>query len=141
MRQVALVIETSRGYDRDLLSAIFKYIRMHDESSVFLKRGDLWKRRPSWLKLWYGDGELPQVRGDDEVLGRLAIRESTATSRKHCDFAEALGLRGSIMSSMSVSPSFATMSYSFRSIPAASAIAIDMETMRYTGRIQHLHLE
>ncbi|MCR9293259.1 MAG: DNA-binding transcriptional regulator [bacterium] len=101
-RHVALIIETSSGYGRDLLSGIVRYMRMHDEWSVFLEQRDLWKQPPSWLNAWqghgvisrattpklveaiqkngvplvevtdrWGDGELPQVRSDDDAIGRM----------------------------------------------------------------------
>ena len=101
-RHVALIIETSSGYGRDLMSGIVKYMRMHDEWSVFLEQRDLWQQPPAWLSNWKGDGvisrattpklieaieknrvplvevtdrrgdgELPQVRSDDEAIGRL----------------------------------------------------------------------
>lgn len=101
-RHVALIIETSSAYGRDLMSGIVRYMRMHDEWSVFLEQRDLWKRPPAWLNAWRGDGiisrattpklvdaisrtgvplvevtdrrgdgELPQVRSDDEEIGRL----------------------------------------------------------------------
>lgn len=46
---VALIIETSSGYGRDLMSGIVRYMRMHDEWSVFLEQRDLWKKPPAWL--------------------------------------------------------------------------------------------
>ncbi|MCC9641808.1 DNA-binding transcriptional regulator [Rhodopirellula sp. JC740] len=101
-RHVALVVETSSGYGRDLMTGIVRYMRMHDEWSVFLEQRDLWKKPPSWLADWHGDGiisrattpklaqalhdngvplvevtdrrgdgNLPQVRSDDEAIGRI----------------------------------------------------------------------
>ncbi len=101
-RHVALIVETSSGYGRNLLSGIVRFMRMHDEWSVFLEQRDLWNRPPSWLHQWQGDGiisrattpwlteavkktgvplvevtdrkgdsEFPQVRSDDEAIGRL----------------------------------------------------------------------
>ncbi|HBE67406.1 MAG TPA: XylR family transcriptional regulator [Planctomycetaceae bacterium] len=97
------MIETSSAYGRDLMSGIVKYMRMHDEWSVFLEQRDLWKQPPAWLKDWQGDGiisrattpglieaigkngvplvevtdrrgdgDLPQVRSDDEAIGSMA---------------------------------------------------------------------
>lgn len=102
-KQVALIVETSSAYGRDLLSGIVRYMRMHDEWSVFLEQRDLWKQPPSWLNDWQGDGiisrattsglveaiertgvplvevtdrkgdlGLPQVRSDDQAIGRMA---------------------------------------------------------------------
>ena len=101
-RHVALIIETSSGYGRDLMSGIVKYMRMHDEWSVFVEQRNLWQKPPAWLIDWQGDGiisrattpqlveaitrngvplvevtdrlgdgDLPQVRSDDDAIGRL----------------------------------------------------------------------
>ncbi len=101
-KHVALVVETSSNYGRGLLSGIVRFMRLHDEWSVFLEQRDLWKKPPSWLNDWHGDGiisrattpklleaiartgvplvevtdrrgdvELPQVRSDDEAIGRI----------------------------------------------------------------------
>ena len=58
---VALIIETSSGYGRDLMSGIVRYVRMHDEWSVFLEQRDLWKKPPAWLSDWNGDGIISRV--------------------------------------------------------------------------------
>ena len=102
-KHVALIIETSSIYGRDLLSGIERYMRLHDQWSVFLEQRDLWKQPPGWLNDWRGDGiisrattpklleavkkngvplvevtdrrgevKLPQVRSDDNMIGRLA---------------------------------------------------------------------
>ena len=60
-RRVALIIETSSGYGRNLMSGIVKYMRMHDEWSVFLEQRDLWKQPPSWLSDWQGDGIISRA--------------------------------------------------------------------------------
>ena len=51
-RQVALIVETSSGYGRELMTGIVRYMRMHDEWSVFLEQRDLWKKPPAWLEDW-----------------------------------------------------------------------------------------
>lgn len=60
-RHVALLIETSSVYGRDLLSGIVSYMRMHDEWSVFLEQRDLTKKPPSWLSGWQGDGIISRA--------------------------------------------------------------------------------
>lgn len=60
-RHVALIIETSSIYGRDLLSGIVRFMRMHDEWSVFLEQRDLWKQPPSWLNDWQGDGIISRA--------------------------------------------------------------------------------
>ena len=60
-RHVALIVETSTAYGRDLLSGIVRFMRMHDEWSVFLEQRDLWKQPPSWLIDWHGDGIISRA--------------------------------------------------------------------------------
>lgn len=60
-RHVALIIETSSIYGRDLLSGIVRYMRMHDQWSVFLEQRDLFKQPPTWLNNWQGDGIISRA--------------------------------------------------------------------------------
>ena len=60
-RRVVLIIETSSIYGRDLLAGIVRFMRMHDDWSVFLEQRDLWKQPPSWLNHWNGDGIISRV--------------------------------------------------------------------------------
>lgn len=60
-RHVALIIETSSKYGRDLLAGIVRYMRMHDRWSVFLEQRDLFKQPPRWLNKWQGDGIISRA--------------------------------------------------------------------------------
>ena len=60
-RHVALIVETSSTYGRDLLSGIVRFMRMHDQWSVFLEQRDLWKQPPAWLNDWQGDGIISRA--------------------------------------------------------------------------------
>lgn len=60
-KQVALIVETSSTYGRDLLSGIVRFMRVHDEWSVFLEQRDLWKQPPTWLNDWHGDGIISRA--------------------------------------------------------------------------------
>lgn len=60
-RRVALIIETSSIYGRNLLEGIIRYMRTHDEWSVFLEQRDLLSEPPLWLKYWSGDGILSRA--------------------------------------------------------------------------------
>lgn len=60
-RRVALLIETSSAYGRDLLSGVLRFMRTHDEWSVFLEQRDLWKKPPGWLTDWQGDGIISRA--------------------------------------------------------------------------------
>ena len=60
-RHVALIIETSSGYGRELLTGVARFMRMHDDWSVFLEQRDLTKKPPSWLANWNGDGIISRA--------------------------------------------------------------------------------
>ncbi len=60
-RHVALIIETSSIYGRDLLAGIVRYMRMHDQWSVFLEQRDLFKQPPTWLNDWQGHGIISRA--------------------------------------------------------------------------------
>lgn len=66
-RHVALIIETSSSYGRDLLAGIVRFMRMHDEWSVFLEQRDLRKKPPAWLGKWNGDGIISRATTPDLV--------------------------------------------------------------------------
>lgn len=59
--KVALIVETSSVYGRDLLSGIVRHMRMHDQWSVFLEQRDLLLEPPQWLSTWKGDGIISRV--------------------------------------------------------------------------------
>lgn len=58
MRRVALLIETSRTYGRDLLRGVKRYAQEHGPWSLFVEVRDLETRPPVWLRNWDGDGIL-----------------------------------------------------------------------------------
>jgi LacI family transcriptional regulator len=60
-KQVVLLVETSNSYGRSVLSGIVRYMRMHDEWSVYLEQRDLTAKPPAWLMDWKGDGIISRV--------------------------------------------------------------------------------
>ncbi len=60
-RQVALIVETSSQYGRELLKGIVRFMRMYDEWSVFLEQRDLTRTPPAWLNNWKGDGIISRL--------------------------------------------------------------------------------
>lgn len=75
--RVALLIETSNAYARDLLYGIRGYLREHQSWSIYLTehgRGDV---LPSWLKKWKGDGIIARVENQRIADGLLATRLPT----------------------------------------------------------------
>jgi LacI family transcriptional regulator len=55
---VALIVETSIHYGRQVLRGVTRYLRSHDAWSVFLEQRELWTSPPSWLRNWRGDGVI-----------------------------------------------------------------------------------
>lgn len=72
-KNVVLIIETSSSYGRDLLNGIVRFMRIHDDWSVFLEQRDLWQKPPSWLSNWKGDGIISRAT-TPELL--IAINET-----------------------------------------------------------------
>jgi LacI family transcriptional regulator len=55
---VALIVETSLHYGRQILSGITRYLRSHQTWHVFLEQRELWTAPPTWLRQWRGDGVI-----------------------------------------------------------------------------------
>ncbi|SFI53196.1 XylR family transcriptional regulator [Planctomicrobium piriforme] len=61
MRHVALLIETSRTYGRELLAGIRRYANEHGPWSMYLELRGLDSKPPAWLNRWHGDGILTRT--------------------------------------------------------------------------------
>lgn len=55
---VALIVETSVVYGRQILHGIARYLRAHGNWSVFLDERELLAPPPDWLLKWNGDGVI-----------------------------------------------------------------------------------
>ncbi len=60
--RVALLIETSRAYGRDLLVGVAQYVRVHGPWSIEFQEGDPCEQLPEWFAAWKGDGVLARVK-------------------------------------------------------------------------------
>ncbi len=89
MRHVALLIETSRTYGRDLLTGIRKYVEEHGSWSMYLESRGLDSKPPAWLHRWQGDGILTRT-GSVEIAQALERTNvpivELRTSRLHRKF-------------------------------------------------------
>ena len=59
--RVALLIETSRSYGRDLLVGIARYVRAHPHWDIEFGESNPYDKLPRWFQLWEGD-EGPGAR-------------------------------------------------------------------------------
>ncbi|EDY19033.1 transcriptional regulator, AraC family [Chthoniobacter flavus Ellin428] len=80
--RVALLIETTRTYTRELLAGVRRYIAAHGPWSTFLELRALDSSPPAWLRDWDGDGILtrtftPQMGRLIEATGLPAIELRT----------------------------------------------------------------
>jgi LacI family transcriptional regulator len=88
MKRVALLIETSRSYGRDLLRGVKRYAVEHGPWSMFTEIRDLESSPPLWLKRWNGDGIL--VRSGSDAIASAVKRvglpaiELRSTRRSGC---------------------------------------------------------
>src|ERR1700757_651050 len=63
--RVALLVESSRAYGRDLLVGIAQYVRVHGPWSIEFQEGDPGEELPEWFKRWEGDGVIARVKTQD----------------------------------------------------------------------------
>lgn len=68
---VALLIESSRAYGREICLGVAEYARQHGEWNFVIQEHDLRKGVPEWIKNWEGDGILCRIF-DKELEDALA---------------------------------------------------------------------
>lgn len=73
--RVALLVESSRSYGRELLMGIAKYVRIHGPWSIEFEEGDPGEQLPRWFDRWTWDGIIARVSTPDmaEVVGRKDV--------------------------------------------------------------------
>jgi LacI family transcriptional regulator len=73
--RVALLIESSRSYGRELLMGIARYVRIHGPWSIEFEEGDPGEHFPKWFDRWKWDGILARVSSPAmaEVLSRTGV--------------------------------------------------------------------
>jgi len=72
---VALIVETSIHYGRQVLEGVTRYLRSHRPWSVFLEQRELFTAPPGWLRKWRGQGVLCRKTTPDlaALLARAGI--------------------------------------------------------------------
>jgi LacI family transcriptional regulator len=68
--QVAVLVDTSRSYGRDIVRGIRRYVAEHGPWSLYLEPRDLRSSFPDWLQRWPGDGILART-ADPRLLRQL----------------------------------------------------------------------
>lgn len=76
---VALVVETSSVYGREVLSGIMRFMRTQEDWAIFLEQRDLLTMPPHWLGDWDGDGIITRVSTPEMI---------EATERHHIPLVE-----------------------------------------------------
>jgi len=71
-RHVALIIETSKVYGREILLGISRYHKIHGPWSIFTRERGQDEADPPWLKNWQGDGII--TRSLDLAICQQASR-------------------------------------------------------------------
>ncbi|MGC3970985.1 MAG: hypothetical protein QM775_27725 [Pirellulales bacterium] len=69
MPQVAVWIETSRGYGRGLIRGVASYARQHGPWSIYFTPHGLNEPFSHWLSKWKGDGILARI--DDRRMAKM----------------------------------------------------------------------
>jgi LacI family transcriptional regulator len=72
---VALLIESSRSYGRELLMGIAKYVRIHGPWSIEFEEGDPAEHFPKWFDRWKWDGIIARISTPAmaEVIRRAGV--------------------------------------------------------------------
>ena len=63
--RVALLVESSFGYGRELLMGIAKYVRIHGNWSIDFEEGDPSERLPTWFNRREWDGLIARVKSPE----------------------------------------------------------------------------
>ncbi|QGJ69972.1 Xylose operon transcription regulator XylR [Planctomycetales bacterium 10988] len=84
---VALLIETSRSYGREILRGIRRYVTEHGPWSIFMELRSLESPPPPWLKHWQGDGILTRT-GTPEMARAISQAKVPAIELRTRRFGE-----------------------------------------------------
>ena len=64
-KSVALLIETSNAYARNLLRGVLSFIQLHESWSIYLPEQQRGALPPDWLKGWKGDGLIARIETEE----------------------------------------------------------------------------
>jgi LacI family transcriptional regulator len=91
VRRVAILIETTRTYSREMLAGVSQYVDRHGPWSTFLELRSLESSVPPWLKNWDGDGILTRTHSREManaigMTGLPAIELRSSNFNRQCPF-------------------------------------------------------
>ncbi|HYF36816.1 MAG TPA: DNA-binding transcriptional regulator [Prosthecobacter sp.] len=72
--EVAVLVDTSRSYGRDIVRGIRRYVAENGPWSLYLEPRDLRSSFPGWLEQWPGDGILART-ADAKLLEQLTATQ------------------------------------------------------------------
>lgn len=81
VKRVAILVETTRSYTRDLLSGVSRYLQSHGPWSTFLELRAFESSPPPWLADWDGDGILTRTHSVEMAEAILAAGVPTVELR------------------------------------------------------------
>ncbi|PQO38490.1 XylR family transcriptional regulator [Blastopirellula marina] len=70
---VALLIETSKAFGRDIIKGVGRFSRIHGPWSIFIDEFGPGSKLPGWLKDWQGDGIIVRARNQKMAESVAAI--------------------------------------------------------------------
>src|SRR3954469_23673997 len=82
---VALIVETSRQYDRGLLRGIGRYIKGHGPWSVYIEERGTYDATPAWIRTWRGDGIIARIKDATMAEALLATGAPIVELRRAVD--------------------------------------------------------
>ena len=75
--RVALLIETSNAYARDLLYGIRSYVREQASWSIYLTEHGRGETLPEWIHKWEGEGIIARV--ENQTIANALLKTGTPT--------------------------------------------------------------
>jgi LacI family transcriptional regulator len=75
-KRVAILIESTRSYARELILGVGQYQREHGNWEVEFSPRGLVEPLPDWLKTWQGDGILARI--DNRGLTSQTSRQTSS---------------------------------------------------------------
>jgi len=81
LRRVAILVETTRSYTRDLLAGVARYVHERGPWSTFLELRAVESAVPPWLERWNGDGIIVRTHSPEMAAAVAAAGVPTVEVR------------------------------------------------------------